>query len=142
MQLSQQYHPDINKEPGAREKFQKVSEAWAVLKDTRQKLNSFLPLQETHSCELTYRREYDKLLRQEGVSSSAGTWYPSGSSYDHSTEWSSHSRRHTRQSAEWAWSYSYRTSAGALQRPVTRDNLITSHRSIGGSAFRRPHRTN
>jgi molecular chaperone DnaJ len=37
VQLSQQYHPDINKEPGAREKFQKVNEAWEVLKDGRQK---------------------------------------------------------------------------------------------------------
>lgn len=36
-QLSQQYHPDINKDPGAREKFQKVSQAWAVLKDGRER---------------------------------------------------------------------------------------------------------
>lgn len=40
LQLSQQYHPDVNKEAGAREKFQKVSEAWAVLKDGRERSDS------------------------------------------------------------------------------------------------------
>ncbi|KIM76171.1 hypothetical protein PILCRDRAFT_651790 [Piloderma croceum F 1598] len=109
--LSQQYHPDINKGPDAREKFQKVSEAWAVLKDGRQK------------------REYDNCLRREGsASSSASTQYSSGSYYD-PPEWSSHSRRHTRQSAEWAWSYSYRTSAapsGDHIEPTTRSQIHTS----------------
>ena len=31
--LAKKYHPDINKEPGAEEKFKEVQEAWDVLGD-------------------------------------------------------------------------------------------------------------
>ena len=31
--LAKQYHPDINKEPGAEEKFKEIGEAYAVLSD-------------------------------------------------------------------------------------------------------------
>ena len=34
--LAKKYHPDINKEPGAEEKFKEVQEAWDVLGDEKQ----------------------------------------------------------------------------------------------------------
>ena len=35
--LAKQYHPDINKEPGAEEKFKEIGEAYAVLSDATQR---------------------------------------------------------------------------------------------------------
>ena len=35
--LSKQYHPDINKEPGAEDKFKEISEAYEVLSDDTKK---------------------------------------------------------------------------------------------------------
>ena len=31
--LAKQYHPDVNKEPGAEEKFKEIGEAYAILSD-------------------------------------------------------------------------------------------------------------
>eukprot|EP00437_Effrenium_voratum_P022465 CAMPEP_0181414832 /NCGR_PEP_ID=MMETSP1110-20121109/9705_1 /TAXON_ID=174948 /ORGANISM="Symbiodinium sp., Strain CCMP421" /LENGTH=405 /DNA_ID=CAMNT_0023537717 /DNA_START=12 /DNA_END=1225 /DNA_ORIENTATION=+ len=41
--LARQYHPDINKEPGAQEKFQQIAKAYEVLSDTdkRKQYNQF-----------------------------------------------------------------------------------------------------
>ncbi|KZP23474.1 DnaJ-domain-containing protein [Athelia psychrophila] len=98
--LSRQYHPDINKAPGAQETFQKVSEAWATLKDEREK------------------RAYDRRLKESAMHSmhsNRGPGHgPGFSGYGGSTpEWSHHGRRHTRQSAEWSWTYTSRTSSGS-----------------------------
>ena len=35
--LAKQYHPDINKEPGAEEKFKEIGEAYAVLSDANKR---------------------------------------------------------------------------------------------------------
>ena len=35
--LAKKYHPDINKEPGAEEKFKEVQEAWDVLGDEKKR---------------------------------------------------------------------------------------------------------
>lgn len=32
-QLARKYHPDINKDPGAEEKFKEINEAYAILSD-------------------------------------------------------------------------------------------------------------
>jgi len=35
--LARKYHPDVNKEPGAEEKFKKINEAYSVLSDEQKK---------------------------------------------------------------------------------------------------------
>lgn len=37
--LARKYHPDLNKEPGAEEKFKEVQEAYDILSDADKKLN-------------------------------------------------------------------------------------------------------
>jgi len=43
--LARQYHPDVNKEPSAEERFKEISEAYDVLSDpdTRQRYDQFGP---------------------------------------------------------------------------------------------------
>src|SRR4051794_17844573 len=43
--LARQYHPDVNKDPGAEEKFKEISEAYDVLSDpdTRRRYDAFGP---------------------------------------------------------------------------------------------------
>lgn len=58
--LAKQYHPDINKEPGAEEKFKEIGEAYAVLSDANK------------------RRQYDQFGHaafQNGGSSGGGTGF-------------------------------------------------------------------
>ena len=58
--LAKQYHPDINKEPGAEEKFKEIGEAYAVLSDTNK------------------RRQYDQFGHaafQNGSASGGGTGF-------------------------------------------------------------------
>ncbi|MGH3662548.1 MAG: DnaJ domain-containing protein, partial [Micromonosporaceae bacterium] len=43
--LARQYHPDVNKDPGAEEMFKQISEAYDVLSDpdTRRRYDAFGP---------------------------------------------------------------------------------------------------
>ncbi|TFK84656.1 DnaJ-domain-containing protein [Polyporus arcularius HHB13444] len=87
-QLSKQFHPDVNKDPSAKEKFQAVSEAYAVLGDDRQ------------------RRAYDRDQTAAYNSSHPHTHHEAGSSYTH---WSFEGRR---RGATHAWEYSRRPNTG------------------------------
>ncbi|KAF7984456.1 hypothetical protein HWV62_14550 [Athelia sp. TMB] len=126
IKLSREYHPDVNKDPGAQARFQQVSEAWATLKDGREK------------------REYDRKLREsEMYGHGHGRHAPAhGAYYESTPEWSPHARRHTRQSAEWSWTYTSRTSSGSGASSARYRSMLTQHiypsAFTGGSAFRRP----
>ncbi|KAI0717813.1 DnaJ domain-containing protein [Cerioporus squamosus] len=87
--LSKQFHPDVNKDPTAKEKFQAVSEAYAVLGDDRQ------------------RRAYDREQTVDYTASHPHTHHEASSAYTH---WSYEGRR---RGATHAWSeYSRRPNSG------------------------------
>ncbi|KAN0139226.1 DnaJ domain containing protein [Lactarius tabidus] len=106
--LSKQYHPDVNKDPQAREKFVVFSEAYAVLGDDRQ------------------RRSYDRSLAStsSGVVSDANK--PGYYSY-HATE-------ARRRSANYAWERRHRPPPGS--NPHTYSSAQRSQPS-GDPLFRR-----
>ncbi|EIW53748.1 DnaJ-domain-containing protein [Trametes versicolor FP-101664 SS1] len=84
--LSKQYHPDVNSDPGAKAKFQAVSEAYAVLGDERK------------------RRAYDRTL------TSAAPTHPHESHHAHPyAPWAADGRR---RGATHAWEYARRPNAG------------------------------
>ncbi|KAI0357974.1 DnaJ-domain-containing protein [Trametes cingulata] len=83
--LSKKYHPDVNDDPNAKEKFQAVSEAYAILGDERK------------------RRAYDRSLASESATSYA---HPPHEAHPH---WSYEGRR---RGASHAWEYSRRPNTG------------------------------
>ncbi|EPS97490.1 hypothetical protein FOMPIDRAFT_1061770 [Fomitopsis schrenkii] len=89
--LSKQYHPDVNQEQGAKERFHAVSEAYDVLGDDRK------------------RRAYDRAMAQRtGVSTRA---YAHG--HDHpSSHWSYDVRRRRGATHAWEHHYSHRPPPG------------------------------
>ncbi|KAH9848021.1 DnaJ domain-containing protein [Lenzites betulinus] len=82
--LSKKYHPDVNSDPGAKEKFQAVSEAYAILGDERK------------------RRAYDRTLAPSAPAGHAHAPHESHHAYTH---WSYETRR---RGATHAWEYARR----------------------------------
>ncbi|KZT67261.1 DnaJ-domain-containing protein [Daedalea quercina L-15889] len=115
--LSKQYHPDVNKDPGAREKFHALSEAYGVLGDDRK------------------RRAYDRSVSQAG--SGTSRMYPHGadSPYSH---WSYDTRR--RRGATYAWEHHHPhrppPGPGAYTRPPPGRHY---DRPQGADPFTSPH---
>ncbi|RPD55494.1 DnaJ-domain-containing protein [Lentinus tigrinus ALCF2SS1-6] len=88
--LSKQFHPDVNKDPAAKGKFQAVSEAYAVLGDDRQ------------------RRAYDREQTVEYTSVHPHTHHEA------QAQWSYEGRR---RGATYAWEYSRRPNTGRYSPP-------------------------
>ncbi|KAL4244600.1 hypothetical protein ABKN59_010634 [Abortiporus biennis] len=106
--LSKQYHPDVTQDPGAKEKFQAVSEAYAVLADDRK------------------RRAYDKTLLSSSSYahslhhrySEHPTQQPHGAFY-----YDPSSTTNRKRGASYAWEYH------------SRPNARSSTGGSGGGAF-------
>jgi len=160
LQLSKQFHPDLNKEPQAREKFHAFSEAYAVLGDDRQRCVFISPSFLLH-CTIrhiwTVRRSYDRSLAASGGQQSGYHHHhqppPTYSHYATANET-------RRQSANYAWERRHRPPPGSnphinhqYQRyPHPRSQTSSSssyasgdyysHRATAGGTFHyRPPRT-
>ena len=98
--MSKQYHPDVNQEPGAKEKFHAVSEAYDVLGDDRKRCAYPLHAASLTLTRLFRRRAYDRAIAQRtGASTRA---YAHGHDYPYS-HWSYDVRR--RRGATHAWEH-------------------------------------
>ncbi|EIM87556.1 DnaJ-domain-containing protein [Stereum hirsutum FP-91666 SS1] len=96
--LSKQFHPDVNKDPAARERFHKCSEAYAVLSDDRN------------------RRAYDRtLVSPSPHSRRAGTAHSAESPYGH-PHWS-YANRHRGATHAWENTRRQQTRHQAQQHP-------------------------
>ncbi|KAF8497515.1 DnaJ-domain-containing protein [Russula emetica] len=134
--LSKKFHPDVNKEPQAREKFLAFSEAYAVLGDDRQ------------------RRSYDRSLAASGGQQS--DYYQPHPTYSHYATANETRRR----SANYAWERRHRPPPGTnphthyqqyQHQPHTRSQTSSSsyassdpysrRATAGGTPRYRPPRT-
>ncbi|KAI0061175.1 DnaJ-domain-containing protein [Artomyces pyxidatus] len=98
--LSKEYHPDINKNPGAKERFHAFSEAYSILGDDRR------------------RRAYDRSLTMGDASASQhpqASHHPHHPAYGHPySQWSYETRR---RGATHAWERQGRPGASAHRPP-------------------------
>ncbi|KAI0252831.1 DnaJ domain-containing protein [Lactifluus subvellereus] len=121
--LSKQFHPDINKDPQARENFLVFSEAYAVLGDDRQ------------------RRSYDRSLTSSGGGAAAAHHY------QHPTYHYASANEARRRSANYAWERRHRSPPGsnphghATQRPQPSGTDPHARRAAGSTPRYRPPRT-
>lgn len=113
-QLSKLYHPDMSKDPKAKEKFQAVSDAYAVLGDDRK------------------RRAYDKSL----ASVPPPRYAPGMSSMDSDGPYYN---PHPRRGATHAWEYSRRPGAGRHYTPPHPQHTHHHTAQPGRDPFTNPH---
>lgn len=110
--LSKKYHPDVNKDSDAKNKFQAVSEAWSVLGDDRK------------------RREYDR--RIEPTSSSFNNNRPPYSQPGHYGYSESYTAR--RRGATYAWEYTHTRRTSRSRPPPPPPPFGQSHARTGTSS--------
>ncbi|KAI0267387.1 DnaJ domain-containing protein [Gloeopeniophorella convolvens] len=122
--LSKQYHPDINKDPQAREKFHTFSEAYTILGDDRK------------------RRAYDRSLGSEGITSNA---HQPGHPADYHSQYTS-ANEARRRMATYAWERRHRPPPGShphvhptAHRPQAMGD--THNRPTASAGPHRPPRT-
>ncbi|KAI0800017.1 DnaJ domain-containing protein [Fomes fomentarius] len=120
--LSKEFHPDVNKDPAAKEKFQAVSEAYAVLGDERQ------------------RRAYDRDLSAQYTSAHPHTHHEASHSH-----WSYEGRR---RGATHAWEYARRPNSARHSytyppppgsSPYSHTHHQQQQQSAGPNPFSNPH---
>jgi curved DNA-binding protein len=78
--LARTYHPDLNRDPAAEERFKEISEAYAVLSDpqTRQRYDAFGPTRSPRTWTRHRRRARAGPGRARGAARAAGEPYTTG----------------------------------------------------------------
>jgi hypothetical protein len=114
LQLSKKFHPDVNKEPQAREKFLAFSEAYAVLGDDRQRCVRSLRAFRSSSWSINInsrvkrRRSYDRSLAASGGQQQSGYHQPPPAYSHYAT-----ANETRRRSANYAWERRHRPPPGS-----------------------------
>jgi curved DNA-binding protein CbpA len=113
LQLSKKFHPDVNKEPQAREKFLAFSEAYAVLGDDRQRYVRLIPFCSSSwsiniNSRVKRRRSYDRSLAASGGQQQSDYHQPPPAYSHYAT-----ANETRRRSANYAWERRHRPPPGS-----------------------------